>query len=282
MVMKLLAAAMVAAVLANADTEGLQKAAAVKRVAPSAAVADAPLAGQGAKFGLLFLIAVVGVLVANRDKVSEVFFPKKASKTAPFLAVNKGSDSHYRKMEAGQMTRSLPTQQKPPQTSNAKPPTQSLPAKKTDTKPKTPQPSPRPTPPAGPNCVEHLVSACSGHTTAYARMEPTRASEPCVGRVDFEQVDGKTTLVKYHFKGLASGLHGLHVVSQKDETHTDVGNVKANAEGVAKGQIKLTNLRLTGKTSVVGYTAKIYNATHLQQALAVRGTCVASGTVRRS
>eukprot|EP00992_Anisonema_acinus_P004126 TRINITY_DN14782_c0_g1_i1.p1 TRINITY_DN14782_c0_g1~~TRINITY_DN14782_c0_g1_i1.p1 ORF type:complete len:192 (-),score=32.62 TRINITY_DN14782_c0_g1_i1:72-647(-) len=100
----------------------------------------------------------------------------------------------------------------------------------------------------------------------------------CTGTVRFEQMNAHLCTVVYEFEGLTPGPHGMHIHETADfsrgcesagphynphgcshggpdsaERHVgDLGNVVADADGVAKGQLAEHHVKLFGEYSVMG------------------------------
>ena len=104
------------------------------------------------------------------------------------------------------------------------------------------------------------------------------------GEVKFEQSGDAPTRIAYVIKGLTPGLHGFHIHESADfsngcvsagphynphkkkhggpdddERHAgDLGNIVADARGVAKGAIKAPLVHLAGEYSVVGRSVMVH------------------------
>jgi Cu-Zn family superoxide dismutase len=112
---------------------------------------------------------------------------------------------------------------------------------------------------------------------AYAELKPTQGST-VKGRVDFKPAQGGV-LVTARIEGLTPGTHGFHVHEKGDcsapdgasagghfnpttkphapreaaDRHAgDLGNVEANAQGVAEVKFVDAHLKLSGPESIVG------------------------------
>eukprot|EP01035_Chromulina_nebulosa_P018224 gene18224-23893_t len=126
---------------------------------------------------------------------------------------------------------------------------------------------------------------------AYSILGP--GGKPCVpgsddnnkveGRVDLEEIDD-STVINYKVTGLTPGLHGFHIHEKADfsngcvsagphynpfsKTHGgptdetrhvgDLGNIEANADGVAEGVITDSLVKLTGEHSVIGRSFMVH------------------------
>uniref|UniRef100_A0A7S1QMR8 Superoxide dismutase [Cu-Zn] n=1 Tax=Alexandrium catenella TaxID=2925 RepID=A0A7S1QMR8_ALECA len=106
----------------------------------------------------------------------------------------------------------------------------------------------------------------------------------CTGTVTLTQTDKDTCRITYIIKGLTPGLHGFHIHEKADfsngcasagphynpfkklhgaptdeERHVgDLGNIKAGADGVAKGEIIDKLVKLEGEFTVVGRSFMVH------------------------
>jgi len=104
------------------------------------------------------------------------------------------------------------------------------------------------------------------------------------GVVEFVQTDAETCIISYNITGLTEGKHGFHIheladfsqgcVSAKghynpfgkdhggptdEERHVgDLGNIVANQDGNAVGEISDHLIKLFGETSIVGRSVMVH------------------------
>ncbi|XP_055500473.1 superoxide dismutase [Cu-Zn]-like [Leucoraja erinacea] len=116
--------------------------------------------------------------------------------------------------------------------------------------------------------------------TCFMRGEEVNEDSAIQGIVTFEWDETEEVLIKGNIEGLKPGKHGLYVSSsgnvstgtdssgahynpcdkkhggpQDDERHVgDLGNIEANAEGIAKFEMHDRLLRLAGNYSIIGRT----------------------------
>ena len=132
----------------------------------------------------------------------------------------------------------------------------------------------------------------AGARTLRAECELGEAGKPCGGRAGATGVRGHvlltqrpdTTLIQYEISGLSPGSHGFHIHEKADfsngcasagphynphgrnhggpddeERHMgDLGNVKAGADGCAKGELFSSLVRLEGEYSVLGRSIMVH------------------------
>jgi len=107
----------------------------------------------------------------------------------------------------------------------------------------------------------------------------------CTGIINFEEIDGgAATRMTYEIKGLTPGKHGFHVHEKADfsqgcasagphynphgkthgapedeERHVgDLGNLEPGADGIAKGEIIDTLIKLSGEFSIIGRSMMLH------------------------
>eukprot|EP00993_Chasmostoma_nieuportense_P004778 NODE_5429_length_655_cov_120.799242_g5266_i0.p1 GENE.NODE_5429_length_655_cov_120.799242_g5266_i0~~NODE_5429_length_655_cov_120.799242_g5266_i0.p1 ORF type:complete len:166 (+),score=16.79 NODE_5429_length_655_cov_120.799242_g5266_i0:64-561(+) len=106
----------------------------------------------------------------------------------------------------------------------------------------------------------------------------------CHGKIELKQVDADNCEISYEITGLAPGKHGFHVHEKADfsngcvsagphynpfgkthggpqdtERHVgDLGNVEADSNGVAKGRIVDSLVKLVGEHTVVGRSLMVH------------------------
>jgi len=104
------------------------------------------------------------------------------------------------------------------------------------------------------------------------------------GQITFEQAEGGPTTICYKITGLEPGLHGFHVhefadfsngcmsagphynpygkthgAPEDEERHVgDLGNVEADADGVAAGSITDSLIQLSGEFTVIGRSVMVH------------------------
>lgn len=110
------------------------------------------------------------------------------------------------------------------------------------------------------------------------------AKEVCTGKISLVQISPDKCKIRYLVKGLTPGKHGFHIHEKADfsdgctsagphynpfnknhgapedeDRHVgDLGNIVANAKGVARGQIIDRLVKLDGETSVIGRSFMVH------------------------
>jgi len=139
-----------------------------------------------------------------------------------------------------------------------------------------------------------VVIFLKGSKTVVAECKLEPGGKPCgggaapaapvSGTVKLVQTEGKHTVITYHITGLSPGKHGFHIHEKADFTdgcnsagphynpfgkqhggpsgtnrHVgDLGNVEADANGVAKGKLVDELVQLEGMYSVIGRSIMVH------------------------
>lgn len=132
--------------------------------------------------------------------------------------------------------------------------------------------------------VEFPVKAVCEVGEAGKACDGSTSKTGVCGMVSFTQTDAETTEIEYEVTGLSPGLHGFHIHEKADfsngcasagphynpfkQTHGgpgsdirhvgDLGNIEANADGVAKGKMTDKYIKLFGEYTVVGRSMMIH------------------------
>jgi Cu-Zn family superoxide dismutase len=137
--------------------------------------------------------------------------------------------------------------------------------------------------PNGKPCAS-ASSSSSSSSSASSSSSSSSSSSVVSGEVKFEQSGDSPTRIAYTITGLSPGPHGFHIHESADfsngcisagphynphkmkhggpdddERHAgDLGNIVADAKGVAKGAIKAPLVHLAGEFSVIGRSIMVH------------------------
>jgi len=97
------------------------------------------------------------------------------------------------------------------------------------------------------------------------------SGDACMGTVTLEQISADRTQIRYVLEGLKPGKHGFDIHEKANCAGPrigDLGNVVANAQGIAKGVVADQDVSLVGTSSVIGRSFVVYTDEDLSARLA--------------